>query len=576
MVDRAERREQPASAADAFPVTPSRSTGSLALLGVPAIFTQDELLDTNQFIDRAKDHGLPISLDTLQDLHSRNLLYPLYRVSDIPVEGRRIPSPPPVLPMNVVGWVWEAASQGRLRDPYHEGYNAAWPYHRPADEGRRWWNGFVYSSWQLVDLPRALHLRRLTKALNHTENHHHLAIRRNMTLALSALSVKVLPAVLGKLNIPLGMTDSDMWQVRADSSTQDLLAHTTLAPEALRTCAEELLRRAHTNDPLIKWLPLIRHANYRAWSQLRDQPLNCMWHRIAAEVLLAAHDDLADQGHLPSLPDLSGSTWRTELHDRLTVNHPEADTLERTLGDFGLSPYPKVLVLVEGETELHHIPRLLAEVGLTQPQQVRVQRGKGSAVNPHLIARYNITPRVGRRIGDRWLLDATGTALVIAMDPENRWATAEKRDTQRTALLEAIREEVRSQGAEIPDEYLNYLVTVRVWGDDKYELANFTDDELIDAISQLVDSTTAQQQHWRTDLQDRLKAARDNHDDIKVPIGQMRIRAEKARLADLLWPTLRSKLEHEFATDDGPTTPVIKLIDDIIRIHGRMSGIRAM
>src|SRR6266550_763745 len=127
--------------------------------------------------------------------------------------------------------------------------------------------------------------------------------------------------------------------------------------------------------------------------------------------------DLAAAGVMEPLPDLTGSTWHAPQHDRLTPRYPEAETLERALAEFGLSPHPRVILLLEGKTEQRHVPRLLAEVGLTQPHQVRVQPCRSSKVNAHLIARYGITPRIGRRVGDRWLLDASPTALVLAMDP---------------------------------------------------------------------------------------------------------------------------------------------------------------
>lgn len=88
---------------------------------------------------------------------------------------------------------------------------------------------------------------------------------------------------------------------------------------------------------------------------------------------------------------------------------------------------------------------------------MRVQSCDSSRVNPQLIARYSFTPRIGRRIDDRSLLNATGTALVIAMDSENTGATAEQRDAERRSLMEAIGRDVLNQGADIHDDYLNLL-----------------------------------------------------------------------------------------------------------------------
>ncbi|MEW2331207.1 hypothetical protein AB0880_25780 [Micromonospora chersina] len=549
----------------------------MALLTVPFIFTQDDLLDTAGFLRAAQERGYQITLDTLQFLHVHGLLVPLYRVSDTAVEGRRIDVGQVALGMNPRGWVLQAAIDGRLRDPMEEGYSVAWPYSRPVgEENRRWWNGFVYSSWQLVDLHDAMRRYSVVRHGWHRCHHRQEVRRRKATLALSALSPRFLPAVLGRLSFPPGTDEEALWRFRSEASTLSLLRVAGLQPAELRPYAEDLLGFASARDPLARLLPLLRHFSFHGWSKLRGEPLDCMWHRVAAEILLQAHDDLAVAGHVDPLPDLTGETWHSSLHDRLTPQYAEAETLERALGDFGLSPYPRVIVLVEGETELNHIPRLLAEFGLTLPQQVRVQRCKGSNVSPQLIARYGVTPRVGRRLPDGWLLDATTTALVIAMDAENRWATPEKCEGERRTLLNAIREEVRSQDADIPDDFLEFLVTVQTWGDDKYELANFTDDELVAAIAQLAGETlNTASPTWRERLRQHLAEARQNHDDIKVPLGRTRLKVGKVELAEALWPTLRHKLEAELAAG-RPETPVVKLASTVRAKFVEASGIRAM
>lgn len=155
---------------------------------------------------------------------------------------------------------------------------------------------------------------------------------------------------------------------------------------------------------------------------------------------------------------------------------------------------------------------------------------------------------MGRKIGDRWLLDASPTALVIVMDPENHFETQYKRDKGRRNLQHAIREELRYQDADISQSELDFLVHVRVWGDNKYELANFSDDELAPAITQL--ATTQQRPRvtspaWDHDLRRELDVARASHQDIKVPLGHMGVRDNKVQLARLLWPVLQSKAEAE-------------------------------
>ena len=199
-------------------------------------------------------------------------------------------------------------------------------------------------------------------------------------------------------------------------------------------------------------------------------------------------------------------------------------------------------------------------------------------MNAHLIARYGIALRIGRRIGDSWLLDASPTALVVAMDPENNFATVEQRAEERRKLQGAIREEVRYQDADISQEDLDILVSVHVWGEDKYELANFTDDELVPAIAHLASSrgaTGTDSQAWETDLRGYLQDARRLHLDIESPLGRIRAPKDKVALADILWPVLRAKCERELAADDI-TTPVLRLVMDVRRLVAQLSGASAL
>jgi hypothetical protein len=351
------------------------------------------------------------------------------------------------------------------------------------------------------------------------------------------------------------------------------LAVAGVQSDDLRQMAEELLLHAGFRDPLQDWLPIVRHANFSAWSKLRGAALDCLWQRVAAEVLLRAHDDLATVGAVEPLPDLAQRVLHHPLHDRLGRRGADADSLDESLGRFGLSPYPRVLLLVEGETELDHLPRLLAAFGLDRPDLVRVQHAKGSDVSPQLLARYAITPRLGRHYpdGSRQMV-ATPTALVIAMDPENRWETAELRERERSSIYGAIREEVKFQGGTIPDDHLEVLVNIHVWGEHRYELANFTDRELVDVLATLARGkmdTDRGSPAWRQRVHAELAHARADRRDIKVVIGKMRL--SKTTFAAALAPLLLKKCEQELEANII-ITPVLKVVLEVERLVNLLSG----
>jgi hypothetical protein len=544
--------------------------GALGLISMPFTFTQDDLLNTKGFIDEAKKRGYELTLDDLQAFHNNRLLLPLYRVSDTAVIGRRI-NVGPNGNFNDRYRAMEAAADGRLRDSADEGYSAAWPYRRPVStQGERWWNGFLYSSWQLLDLHLVTTALEWTRRgfLNTAARIEVVHQRRQRTLALAALAPRYLPGILRHIRFPPGIDRERLQRYRFESDVLDLLESVRFDPARLRSEAETLLGNAHMRDPLANWLPLIRYASYSAWTKLRGEPFHFLWLRIGAEILLRAHEDLAASGHLAPLPDIKGLI--SPLHRRLSQPGSNTDSLEEVLANFGLSPHPRVLLLVEGKSELKHLSPLLSEFGLDQPEQVRIQQLQGAGDNPHLLARYAITPRIGRELGGGRQLAATPTAFVIAVDPENRW-TPEKRAHQVEKIKEAIREEVDLQGARIGQQELDFLVNIHVW-DQEYEFANFTDEELLSAITTLASGPRAADKDttvWQEEVRRNLEAARREQKGINSVIGPLRIK--KPDLAEAMWPALLTKCERELA-NDTPDTPVLKVALDVQRLVAQLSG----
>ena len=449
----------------------------------------------------------------------------------------------------------------------------AWPHPRPSGElNPQWWNGFLYSSWQVVDLHRALFqrsiLRQLQVHVQHGVPPQDLWRRHDRILALAALTPRYLPGILGQLSLPPGLDRQALEGFRFYPDVLGLLNAVGYDPSQLRDDAKRLLREAQ-RDPLRDWLPLLRHASYGAWKKLHGEALDCLWLRVAAEVLLRAHEDLASEGLVEALPDSSGAMYTTALNGRLGHKSDTPRPLEQVLGNFGLSPHPRVLLVIEGKTERLHVRPLLEQFGLGRPEQVRVQQCAGSKVNPQLLARYAITPRLGKKLGDAWELAATPTALVIAMDPENKWKTPEMCEEERVKIKEALREEVELQGGQIDDATLDFNVNVFTWGKDKYELANFTNEELLPALAQLSEGPGVRAEAWVEEVTQKLEAVRQSHQDIKVVTGPLRV--DKVPLAKVLWPVLLAKCEHEMETGKIET-PILKVMLRVDELVARLSA----
>jgi hypothetical protein len=548
---------------------PAKSASTMPLLSVPFAFSQVPLLSSDKFRDEAKQWGQPITLNDLQDFFRLGLLVPFYRADD-DVQADLVATPHSAdhsLPARY-------AREGRLRDPAEDDDPTRWPHLRPDNAPDRWWDGFLYSKWQLLGLRDAATAR---QNMRHVPDLRPSAVDfattlRHEHIALAALSARSFPSIVGQVTLSDGAEWETLYAARRDIDSVARLAVATFPYERLQPAAEHLLSRAHSRDPMREWWDLIRHSDHSGWFRMRDGALEAIWLRISAEVLLRAHEELAEDGKIGPLPDYgsSPSAW-SPLLDRIGAQ-PHSDGLQRGLQRVGLSPQPRVVLVLEGETERLQIPALLAELNIANPRHVQILKQGTSSDWPNQLARF-VAPQLGRIIGNRQLVESA-TALLVAMDAEGpRWGTEDRREQNRRKLQRIVLEEVEAQGGTLTQGELDVLIQVRSWGDQKYELANFTDDELEVAMVfvSAPEVTAADETVWRAALREALAYARRRHLDIEIVFQRMQWPIRKLELARTLLPVLLDKLEHDDA-EDHVNVPAIQLAYDLYQLVEQMSG----
>lgn len=436
--------------------------------------------------------------------------------------------------------------------------------------------GYLYSRWQLLDLRQSLLGLKLMD-MDPSRASMELAAaqyRRARHRSLASLAPLFLPTVVRHIRGVATEDDPAFAAFRRAENVEDLLDTAGVRPQDLRRDAEDLLSEAMSLDPLDSWWPLVRFAGAAAWERLKGPCLDALWMRVGGEMLLLAHESLAREGVLDALVDVSAGAVAHPLTARVSLRGVSTKSLEQALNSFGLSPHPRVLLMLEGQTEMEHFADLLALRHLDSPSLVRLHNCRGASNKPHLLAQYAVTPRIRQRVGDRQHIDGQPTALFIAMDPEQIWRDSEREKTTRT-LKGHIREDIEAQDGRITDDDLDQLVTVRVWGPESYELANFTDDELVEGlteVAQLQGHDSGDPLEWRSKLYRLLaeERARAGTGNAHVPtIGtvfhQIGMREQKVHLAKALWPMLREKYEAERAAGNV-TTPVLQVLEEVGRL----------
>lgn len=499
---------------------------AVPLLALPFSFSQVRLLDPNTFRREARARGFRVTNRDLESLADLGLLVPFFRFSEEP------------------GAVLATATEDETHEARmaREGYLSEGSTSisvRRSGEGR-------YCQWQLLGLRTALSSRRaMAAALPAADELRELAVReRGVHIALAALSNRYFPQIIGKSVEPRGSSFHDLRLSARRLDAAARLRSVGASSERLVQDAEWLLTAAHYGDPLGGWWEIVRRSNHYGWFKLKGEALHAVWQRIGAEVLLRAHEELSARGRVAPLPERSPHLWHP-LDDRIGLGD-RRQGLDEALTRMRVSPHPPVVLVLEGQVEELHVGALLKEIGVSE--HVRVVNQRTSSDDPSKLATF-LAPRIREARADRQILERNPVALFVAMDPEGSWGQV---TLQRTIdrLRSSIRREVESQNGSIAEGELDALLNVRTWGNQKYELANFSNDELAEAMLAIAPREPIV---TRADLIEHLAYARSRGLDIGVVFERARWPILKMPLANQLERLIVTKL------DITEAPPVIEL-----------------
>jgi hypothetical protein len=546
----------------------------------PWVFTQRSPLTTTGFVKEAKDRGFALDTAILRELHRHRLLMPFAHIT-----ARKVSPPvkltqlgPPIV-NTVLQTVREAQSRGHVVDPSFETFQRKLRFD---DRGRadppRWWNGLVYSHYQLLllhELRSYLQQRRywlrekrlVPRLATPNPSLQALATRiRRLAVVLTALEPRYLPSLDPEwIHVSgLGEEVAEQWRKLRDAYDAAAVSlELGYTAQEARNDAEQLLAFAHGFDPLTNDArQLVSRLPRNQWDQLRNDARFALDHREAAEILLRFYDDLATQGQADALPESKqfGRSWHPLL-ERLTYHD---ESLDQTLMSLGLSPHPRVVLAVEGETEAFHVPLLWRALDYPDaPELMRLLKMGSVDRDLQKVAALAAAPLVARRLPghDAWQLHKPPTTLIVAVDPEGRYfGTAEKVKKTRDGLIAQIEDVLRMQGVTSFDRSdLDVLVSVHTWKESCYEYEHFTDDELADALLAVHPTCNGL---TRDELIAAIRAERDRRKDIKAVWSLWSPEPSKIDLAKQLWPVLEAKVVRCRVESSAPVPAIAEVVQE--------------
>jgi hypothetical protein len=509
----------------------------------PYAFSQRHLLTTAEFGREAARRGCDLDAGQLEAFHRGGVLVPLLQLNGIPQPIGRIDA-------QGHHQLLTAARDGALQDPRLAGY-APWGRFRHRT-GRLplYTRYFLYSWWQLLAVPQ---LQRVQDSLRPRPRRglpRRTYYLRNpgeevTSLPLLALLTRLEPVYLTGIRLrvhgglhPKGLDEWHREYVNFQRDFDPVAAMRDLGvtPSEVQDMAEGLITQTWFFDPLRQWLPLVRNMNPDKWEDLSGPALSAIDSRVAAEVLLQFYEDLAHANAAEPLPEIP-SMESHPLHERIKR---QAEELDPQLTNFGLSPVPSVLVVLEGPSDLILMRLTMQLMGIRVVRNfIELVESGGADVELTLLAGFASEPDPGRVLEDHVVLRRPTTRLLRVVDEEGKSSSAAGRAAVKRVLVERIRAGLRYRGGPVlhPDD-LEKLVEVYSWGPLPMEFANFTDRELATAISRLRRPATSVTPAQLAVARKATMPGRALKNLLKGPP-----KIEKTDLAEALWPALQRRIE---------------------------------
>jgi hypothetical protein len=578
------------------------------LLDLSFIFSQQRLLRVPDFIRDLSDRGVRLDPGHLEAFHHVGALTPVFRLlrdwrtyRDIrALDEYRLPREVPMFPGGMdVGELRAASRAGRLKDAQAEMFRPWSRLKRKLDGANVTAAEYLYSPYQILLAPRLERLVWRTRHRRSTTGNVQYRLRRfdpvfdtwpfadsdlyELVVALSALEARYLPEILGRLtrrDQPWATNWVEEWEDYRDTfDAAGVLAWLGWDASRVQQRAEMLLTVASGFDPLGPWHRVVRHAASDAWIRLKGAARSAIDYRVAAEILLRFYEDLISAGVAPPLPDIPALAPHP-LHDRL---RDQDDDLDAVLTEFGLSPHPALVIVLEGTTEAHIVPRVMQKLGIPRRRDfIELVNARGVDHDLGALASFVVTPGFSVQHGDHLLLTRPLTQFVVLADAEGKLRTDQVRATKRAEWLRWIADSVwEARRVRITPEIFDPFVSIVTWDSveapperaESFEYAHFTDSELAEGLLAVYWGET---QPVRADLERRLALYRREGRNIEKIWTERRLwpsaggpESSKIVLADALWPVLEAKIDACIGGEKVPVPVVDKLREITALVVGR-------
>ena len=530
------------------------------------------------FQSACRERGVFVTDTDLEALHRERILVPLLRVGRDWAAIRRFLRREPRARFQFSHWqpttrvdLLEAGESGRVFDPAGERSRSARERERTLDGIRYEQSVYLYSEHQLIELPSVkapLAYRRPHTSGVSIEAPAPLLDRwreasahaRDVAIAASCVEQVYYPDIYRTYGVSVAEIDRYENWVRKLPATQ-LLRWLDVQPTWLKDSAAELLAHADRIDPLGIWSEVVARGMPDRWNRLRGDARSAMDLRVVAELLLLYYDRLARGRRAPALPPPT-----PRVPGPFVSRLKPHQSLDAVLTEFGISPHPSLVLVLEGDTEALLLPRVMAMFGIRREEDfISIQNAEGVGRDLTALAAF-IAPRVALDPEHSTLdLQRPATRILVAFDPEGPVRTAADRRDLRDKLLDRIARALPPEHrGRVERQYVEPLVHIETWDrrGDSFEFAHFTDRQIARAILSV---PGAHDQRTLADTVATVTNLRAQRGNLKSAVS-----GRKLELAEALWPVLHKRIRRASKRHTETRIPIIRVLDRALALANEL------
>ncbi|RKX45039.1 MAG: hypothetical protein DRP27_05150 [Thermotogae bacterium] len=460
-------------------------------------FYQNFPLEVNKFIGYCKERGLNVNRGYLEDIEREGLFRPIMRVDGYYV--------------NNTTDLKELYENGRVIDPRQKGFVPWANYYEKRERYREEIVHSYYHPYQIYFLKKVLEVGLRLSPFNIPQNNDELVLtirerekymsdylgklrkdskkHEKFVELLLFIQNKYLPLVKqpGHIIVTGEIVTGERWyDLQKKVIPKEIVSALSLEAEEIDEYRGSIGRDGLYIDPLRAWYDLIKYIKYDKRQKLRGKALLAQDFYLISDMLALLLEDLTGKKQLEtgSLDDTMKGCGVIRVYGK-ELNYVDRDVLMRFLREYGINPRPRLVLIVEGDTEEVAFP-IIANAMDIPLESCGIQIINIHGVDKHpraLIVDYS-TPDI-YQVDKEYYIHPERTKVFIIFDREGneRWIKRFIKDPDDEIekmmkdVLSIIKQKKKNTSAKTNDIFHKHTVKYHIWNK-SFEYDNFSDKEL--------------------------------------------------------------------------------------------------